>query len=70
MLAYSAIRLKEHAMKAETRELWMTLCEQAAVEQDPLRLLELVTEINDLLEQKERRLTEKRLKQPPVGNEC
>jgi len=57
-------------MKAETRELWMTLCEQAAVEQDPLRLLELVTEINDLLEQKERRLTEKRLKQPPVGNEC
>jgi hypothetical protein len=56
-------------MKGETRELWMTLCEQA-VEQDPLRLLELVTEINDLLEQKERRLTEKRLKQPPVGNEC
>ena len=70
MLAYSAIRLKEHAMKGETRELWMTLCEQAAVEQDPLLLLELVTEINDLLEQKERRLTEKRLKQPPVGNEC
>jgi len=43
-------------MKGETRELWVQLCEQAAVEQDPNRLLELVTRINDLLEQKERRL--------------
>ena len=43
-------------MKGETRELWIQLCEQAAVEQDPKRLLELVTRINDLLEQKERRL--------------
>jgi len=32
------------------------LCEQAAAEQDPHKMLELVTEINDLLEQKERRL--------------
>jgi hypothetical protein len=61
MLAYGAIRLKEHAMRGETRELWMTLCEQAAVEQDPVRLLELVKRINDLLEQKEKRLKEKRL---------
>ena len=28
------------------------LCEQVAVEQDPLRLIELVGEINDLLEAK------------------
>jgi hypothetical protein len=49
-------------MKGETRELWITLCEQAAVEQDPVRLLELVKRINDLLEQKEERLKEKRLK--------
>ena len=40
-------------MRGETRELWMTLCEQAAVEQDPNRLLQLVKRINDLLEQKE-----------------
>ena len=46
-------------MRGETRELWMTLCEQAAVEQDPVRLLELVTQINDLLEQKEKRLNER-----------
>jgi hypothetical protein len=43
-------------MKGETHELWMQLCEQAAVEQDSKRLLDLVTRINDLLEQKERRI--------------
>jgi len=31
-------------------------CVQAAVEQDPRRMLDLVTRINDLLEQKEARL--------------
>ena len=40
----------------ENTERWMKLCEQAAVEQDPHKLVALVTEINDLLEQKERRL--------------
>jgi len=40
-------------MKEETRELWMRLCEQAADEQDPKKLIELVTEINRLLEEKE-----------------
>ena len=50
------VRWRDTAMKGETRELWVQLCEQAAVEQDPNRLLELVTRINDLLEQKERRL--------------
>ena len=48
-------------MEGETHELWRTLCEQAAVEQHPIRLLELMTRINDLLEQKEKRLTEKRM---------
>ena len=33
-------------------ELWRTLCEEAQNEQDPQRLLELVKEINDLLEEK------------------
>jgi hypothetical protein len=32
------------------------LCEQAAVEQDPQKLLQLIEEINRLLEVKEQRL--------------
>jgi hypothetical protein len=34
----------------------MELCAQAAKEQDPNKLMELVREINRLLEEKERRL--------------
>jgi hypothetical protein len=34
----------------------MQLCERAATEQDPEKLMELVKEINRLLEEKERRL--------------
>jgi hypothetical protein len=34
----------------------MQLCSQAATEQDPHKLMELVKEINQLLEEKERRL--------------
>jgi hypothetical protein len=41
----------------ENRERWMMLCEQAATEQDPQKLLELVKEINKLLEIKARRLS-------------
>lgn len=40
----------------EKKERWLELCGQAAVEQDPKKLMLLVKEINDLLEQKERRL--------------
>jgi hypothetical protein len=36
------------------------LCRQAAVEQDPQKLLTLVKEISDLLEAKESRLQKKR----------
>ena len=43
-------------MKGEKREQWMRLCEQAANEQDPQKLLGLVREINRLLEEKEQRL--------------
>jgi len=35
---------------------WMELCERAAVEQDPKKLLALVTEINRLLLEKEKRV--------------
>jgi hypothetical protein len=40
----------------EQTERWMKLCEQAAIEQDPKKLLELVREINDLLAKKRDRL--------------
>jgi hypothetical protein len=43
------------AMQDKT-ERWKELCAQAAVEQDPQRLLELTREINDLLLGKQRRL--------------
>jgi hypothetical protein len=40
----------------EKSEQWKQLCELAAKEQDPQRLLELTREINDLLLGKQRRL--------------
>ena len=40
----------------ENREKWLELCEQAATEQDPEKLMELISQINRLLEAKERRL--------------
>jgi hypothetical protein len=43
-------------LKGERKEYWMHLCEQAANEQDPDKLMELVKEINRLLEEKELRL--------------
>jgi hypothetical protein len=43
-------------MRGETKERWMELCEQAAVEQDTTKLLRLAEEINRLLEEKEKRL--------------
>ena len=43
-------------MQGETRESWLRLCEQAAVEQDRNRRLELIREIGALLDEKEARL--------------
>jgi hypothetical protein len=43
-------------MIGENEERWRKLCEEAAKEQDPDRLLELVREINQMLEDEERRL--------------
>lgn len=42
----------------QNAELWRKLCEQAVIEQDPLKLMQLVTEINRLLLEKEQRLSE------------
>jgi hypothetical protein len=40
-------------------ERWKQLCEQASREQDPKRLVELITEINKLLDAKRHRLEDK-----------
>lgn len=47
-------------MQGENGERWRRLCEQAAVEQDPDKLLGLINEITQLLDQKEQRLKEQR----------
>ena len=43
-------------MQGRDKELWQELCERAAIEQDPNKLLELIKEINRLLEEREQRL--------------
>ena len=43
-------------MQGKAREQWMQLCEQAAAEQNAEKLLALVKEINQMLEEKDRRL--------------
>jgi len=43
-------------MFADEKERWMELCELAAKEQDPVKLMALVAEINHILEAKEQRL--------------
>jgi hypothetical protein len=40
----------------DNTERWKQLCEEAAVEKDPQRMLKLISEINDLLLGKQRRL--------------
>ena len=54
-------------MKGQKKEIWMQLCERAASEQDPDKLMELVREINRLLEEKERRL-KNTARNPKHGN--
>jgi len=56
-------------MKGEVKERWMELCQQAAVEQDPARMLELVSEINDILEAKQKRLSHPLPWEDTDGNE-
>ncbi len=43
-------------MRGEKKEKWMALCEQAANEQDPEKLMVLVAEIDRLLAEKQQRL--------------
>ena len=43
-------------MKGKNEERWRELCKQASVETDPKKMLELIREINQLLEEKQARL--------------
>jgi len=47
---------KFHSMQGEKKERWMNLCEKAAQEQDPEKLMSLVQEITRLLDEKQERL--------------
>ena len=47
-------------MLGQNRERWMELCELASKEQDPEKLLKLVQQINQMLEEKQNRLDEMR----------
>ena len=53
-----AIQLDDH-----TKERWFQLCQLASVEQDPVKLVALVTEINQLLEAEETERNEGRARQ-------
>jgi len=48
-------------MIGQNKQRWLELCEQVAVEQDPKKLTNLVTEIYRLLDEKRRRLQRKSL---------
>jgi len=43
-------------MQGETKERWIQLCEQAAVEQDDEKLMKLIQEITRMLDDKDERL--------------
>jgi hypothetical protein len=43
-------------MQGKSKEQWMLLCEQAAIEQNPAKLMKLVAEISRLLDEKQARL--------------
>jgi len=48
-------------MQGEKKERWMQLAERATTEQDPVKLLKLIAEINELLSEKEERLIKARV---------
>ena len=52
-LVIAILRVGHNAMVGKHKERWMELCEQAAVEQDTAKLIELAEEIIRLLEEKE-----------------
>lgn len=51
-------------MRDEVLDRWRHLCQEAAAEQDPHHLLQLTREIVAMLTEKERQLTQQRMKKP------
>ncbi len=49
-------------MQGEMKERWFDLCAQAAIVEDPDRLIELIREIDRLLGEKESRLRQQNSK--------
>jgi hypothetical protein len=43
-------------MQGKEKERWFELCERASTEQDPIKLSELVEEVDRLLQEKQERL--------------
>jgi hypothetical protein len=56
-------------MQGETKERWKVLCEQATTEQDPVKLLKLITQINELLLTKEGRLLKEKVPHEPDSDQ-
>jgi hypothetical protein len=56
---------RSSTMQGQVKEEWIQLCERAAVEQDAAKLMELVSEINRILDEKENRLKRQRVKIDP-----
>ena len=44
-------------MQAETKHVWLDLCAEAAICEDPTRLEQLASQIADILGQEQQRLT-------------
>jgi hypothetical protein len=47
--------------QGEGNDSWLALCEQAAVEQDPAKLLALAGQINGVLEERQGRLRQSKV---------
>jgi len=62
---YGFISTRQASVKGKAKERWRELCEQAALEQDPHKLSELVSEIDRLLEEKQERLNQS----PPANDD-
>jgi hypothetical protein len=55
-------------MIGQAKERWLELCELAATEQNPQKLMELVAEIDRLLEAKQTRLANAPSTPPSTGS--
>ena len=54
-------------MQGKNAESWQNLCAQAAVEQDPQKLMQLVEEITRLLDEKKDRLSNVQVEKQKAG---